>query len=93
MANLTIKGIPEPLMKWLRRSAQQHRHSLNQEVLSVLERSVGASPEDPEWFLARLRSLQARALEPSAGGERSDLTSRRARERRSARNGNDGAPA
>jgi hypothetical protein len=89
MASLTIKDIPEPLLKWLRRSAQLHRHSLNREVLSVLERSVGASPEDPEWFLTRVRALQERASEASVGG---NLAPRRSRERRSGRTGSEGAP-
>jgi len=64
MASLTIKGIPEDLLNELRRSAEQHRRSLNSEVLRLLEQSVGATVVDPESFLARLSRLQDRTTVP-----------------------------
>jgi antitoxin FitA len=64
MASLTIKGIPEPLLNRLRRSAEQHRRSLNSEVLYRLERSVGSTPVEPEVVLERIRKLRQRAALP-----------------------------
>ncbi len=58
MASLTIKGIPDDLLEQLRRSAAQHRRSLNSEVLWLLERSVEPSVVDPDSFLRRLSGLQ-----------------------------------
>jgi antitoxin FitA len=58
MASLTIKGIPEPLLNRLRRSAEQHRRSLNGEVLYRLERSVETVPADADVVLARIRKLR-----------------------------------
>ena len=41
LRTLTIRGLPEPLLKVLRAAAKQHRRSLNAEVLVRLE--VGAA--------------------------------------------------
>ena len=64
MASLTIKGIPEPLLSRLRRSAEQHRRSLNSEVLYRLERSVESVAVEPEAALARIRKLRERVALP-----------------------------
>lgn len=64
MPSLTIKGIPDDLLKRLRRSAEANRRSLNSEVVHRLERSVGRMPVDPEAFLARLHDLQRRVPLP-----------------------------
>lgn len=40
MANLTLKGVPEPLVEELKKQAASHRRSLNGEVLYRLERSI-----------------------------------------------------
>jgi antitoxin FitA len=64
MASLTIKGIPEPLLNRLRHSAEQHRRSLNSEVLYQLERSVLSAAVEPEQTLARVRKLRERAALP-----------------------------
>ena len=37
MATLTIKNIPEPLVKRFKKQAAAHRRSLNYEVISYLE--------------------------------------------------------
>lgn len=60
MRSLTIKDIPDDLMERLRSSAKQHHRSLNGEVLSRLERSVGPTRIDPDAFLARIAKLQDR---------------------------------
>jgi len=40
MANLTIRNVPEDLLKNLRELSQKERRSLNSEVLVLLEKSV-----------------------------------------------------
>ncbi len=69
MASLTIKGIPENLLDLLRRRAEQHRRSLNSEVLHLLERSVGSTSIDPEAVLTRIRRLQERTQLPPLNDE------------------------
>jgi len=64
MPSLTIKSIPDDLLNRLRDSADEHRRSLNSEVLHRLERSIGSSSLDPEAFLARVRRIQDRTNLP-----------------------------
>jgi antitoxin FitA len=64
MASLTIKGIPESLLIRLRRSAEQHRRSLNSEVLYRRERAVESEAVDPAAALARIRKLRERVPLP-----------------------------
>jgi plasmid stability protein len=40
MANLTIRNVPEDLLKNLRKLSQKERRSLNSEVLVLLEKNV-----------------------------------------------------
>jgi plasmid stability protein len=55
MATLTIKNIPDRVVKRLKARAIQHRRSLNYEVISCLEAAAQATPIDPDLFLARIR--------------------------------------
>lgn len=64
MASLTIKGVPDSLLDALRRRAAQHRRSLNNEVLHLLESSAAAAQVDPDVLLTRLHRLQERAPLP-----------------------------
>lgn len=65
MKALTIKGIPEELYRRLKRAAHQHRRSINSEVLTCLERSLGPRRVDPHELLARADALRDRLrLEP-----------------------------
>jgi antitoxin FitA len=64
MPSLTIKGVPDDLMERLRRSAEEHRRSLNSEVIHRLERSVDRPSIDPEAFLTRIRRLRERTNPP-----------------------------
>lgn len=64
MASLTIKGVPDDLLDRLRKRAEQHRRSLNSEVLHLLERSIGGASIDPDAVLARVRRLQERTQLP-----------------------------
>lgn len=40
MPALTIKGMPDPLYRRLKKRAAEHRRSLNSEILFCLERAV-----------------------------------------------------
>ena len=41
MATLTIRNVPEPLVRSLKRLAKQRRRSMEQEIRDLLEESVG----------------------------------------------------
>lgn len=58
MANLTLKGVPEPLVAELKKQAAAHRRSLNGEVLYRLERSVADGGEDVRRFLREADRLR-----------------------------------
>jgi plasmid stability protein len=64
VASLTIKGVPDSLLEVLRKRAEQHRRSLNSEVLLLLENSSGANRIDPDSVLMRIHRLQARTALP-----------------------------
>jgi len=58
MANLTVKGVPEPLVAELKKQAAAHRRSLNGEVLYRLERSLASGSEDTRRFLREVDRLR-----------------------------------
>ena len=58
MATLTIKNIPEPLVRRLKTRAVLHHRSLNREVIASLETVAKAAPVDPEALLARARAVR-----------------------------------
>ncbi len=58
MASLTIKNVPELLVRRLKSQAASHRRSLNHEVIACLEAAAQAVPLDPEALLARARALR-----------------------------------
>jgi plasmid stability protein len=58
MATLTIKNIPEPLVKRLKQQAVAHRRSLNVQVISYLEQMTHSVPVDADALLARARALR-----------------------------------
>ena len=65
MTSLTVKGLPEGLLKRLRGVAEANRRSLNREVIDRLERSLEARRLDPETLLVRADALRTRlALTP-----------------------------
>ena len=43
MPNLLVRNIPEPVVRALKRRAELHRRSLQQEILTVLEAAVDES--------------------------------------------------
>jgi plasmid stability protein len=46
MVTITIKGIPKDTHRELKKRAAAHRRSLNSEVITVLESSVGLVPQE-----------------------------------------------
>ena len=48
MATLTIKNVPDKLVRRLKVQAAHHRRSLNLEVITCLEAATGPTPVDPE---------------------------------------------
>ena len=58
MATLTIKNIPELLVRRLKTQAARHRRSLNLEVIACLEATARAVPVDAEALLARARAVR-----------------------------------
>ncbi|MGI9042777.1 MAG: FitA-like ribbon-helix-helix domain-containing protein [Gemmatimonadaceae bacterium] len=59
MANLTVKGVPEPLVAELKKLAAAHRRSLNGEVIYRLERSVSRDDADTRRFVRETDRLRA----------------------------------
>ena len=62
MATLTLKDVPEKLHSALKKQADRHRRSLNQEILYCLERLTGlAQPDSGErqaWLKASEQTLR-----------------------------------
>lgn len=58
MATLTIKNIPEPLVKRLKQQAEAQHRSLNFQVISYLEQMTHSVPVDAEALLARARVIR-----------------------------------
>jgi plasmid stability protein len=58
MATLTIKNVPEVLVRRLKAQAASRRRSLNGEVIACLETLTQAVPLDPEALLARVRVVR-----------------------------------
>ena len=59
MATLTIKNIPDTVVRKLKAQAARHRRSLNSEVIDVLASAGQAVPIDVEALIARARAVRA----------------------------------
>ncbi|MEY4210467.1 MAG: hypothetical protein RLZ92_847 [Pseudomonadota bacterium] len=59
MPALTIKNIPESLFEQLKSAAEQHRRSINSEVLICIEQALIAKKSDPSERLKRIEQLRA----------------------------------
>jgi hypothetical protein len=66
MATVTLKDVPEELVRVLKKEAKQNRRSLNQEALSRLELSLGRPQRSGADTVKALRGLHKRlgALPP-----------------------------
>ncbi len=58
MATLTIKNVPESLVKRLKQQAAMQHRSLNFQVISYLEQMTHSVPVDADALLARARALR-----------------------------------
>ncbi len=58
MATLTIKNVPDLLVRRLKTQVALHRRSLNLEVIACLETAAQAVPVDPDALLARARAVR-----------------------------------
>ncbi|MBH0209170.1 MAG: hypothetical protein A4C66_10315 [Nitrospira sp. HN-bin3] len=58
MATLTIKNIPEPLVRRLKQQAAAQHRSLNFQVISYLEQMTRSVPVDADTLLARARAIR-----------------------------------
>jgi antitoxin FitA len=70
MPTLTIKNIPDELYRQLKRTAEQHRRSLNSEVIVCLEHSLQRPRSNASSILARARELRTRTLRPLLNDKR-----------------------
>jgi plasmid stability protein len=67
MPNITLKNIPHDLYERLKRAADEHRRSINSEVLVCLENALITRRAEPEELLARLRAVRRRAGDAPLG--------------------------
>ena len=58
MATLTIKNIPEPLVRRLKQQAAAQHRSLNFQVISYLEQMTQSVPVDADTLVARARAIR-----------------------------------
>ena len=58
MATLTIKNIPEPLVKRLKQQAAAQHRSLNFQVIAYLEQMTQSMPVDADTLLVRARAIR-----------------------------------
>lgn len=58
MATLTIKNIPEAVVRKLKAQAVRNRRSLNSEVIDVLAANGQPAPVDVDALLARARAVR-----------------------------------
>lgn len=79
LRTLTIRGLPEPLLKALRSAAKRNRRSLNAEVLVRLEAgaavvAVGGAPAGPAVAAARVRESAGPSYEVRRAFDEANLS-------------------
>lgn len=57
MPTLTIKGVPPELHEKLKKRAERHRRSMNNELLTILERTLTSSRLSAEEAIERAEAL------------------------------------
>jgi plasmid stability protein len=60
MPTLTIKGVPPELHEKLKERAERHRRSMNNELLTILERTLTPSRKSAEEAIAEAKALNDR---------------------------------
>ena len=58
MVTLTIKNIPEPLYEQIKARAKRNHHSINGEILFILEQATSLPPIDVQVTLERARKVR-----------------------------------
>lgn len=61
MANITIKDVPDHIYEKLKDRADEHRRSINQEVITCLERYVGREQRPADERLEKVRELRVKS--------------------------------
>ncbi len=59
MATLTLKNLPEKLLRYLRKRAADERRSLNQEVIHLLEQTLLAAEKSDQLTESAERQMEA----------------------------------
>jgi antitoxin FitA len=74
---LTIKNVPEEMVRHLRQRAARHHRSLQGELMAIIEEAVGPSrPLTPDEVLSRVRQLGLSTPEEAAAMVREDRDGR-----------------
>ena len=55
---ITLKNIPHDLYELIKQNAAEHRRSINNEVISIIENALCCKKIDPEKFLITVRKLR-----------------------------------
>lgn len=58
MPSLTLKNVPQPLLRQLKAQAARHRRSLNHEVIVCLETLTQSTPLDADSLLTQARRVR-----------------------------------
>ena len=58
MATITLRNVPDELYERLKRSAERHRRSVNEEAIACLEQALGRRPAAAE-LLEQIRAARA----------------------------------
>ena len=57
---ITVKNIPHDLYELIKHNAAEHRRSINNEVIAIIENAFRSKKIDPEDFLVTVRTLRER---------------------------------
>ena len=57
---ITVKNIPHDLYELIKQNAAEHRRSINNEVIAIIENAFRSQKIDPEDFLVTVRKLRER---------------------------------
>ena len=57
---ITLKNIPHDLYELIKQNAAEHRRSINNEVISIIENALRSQKIDPDDFLVTVRKLRER---------------------------------
>ena len=58
MATITLKNIPDDLYQKIKHKAQQHRRSINNEIIFCLEQALKAQPVAVDVLLAKAGAVR-----------------------------------